>query len=118
MGISRELLCAWACRLFCVVAGAEESLVLPAWGALWVGGMENALADPASREELGVREETLSPALPLPLGNTTKPCSCRVMLLLQDSVLSTAGSQMVFGCQETGCQGSSDLGSGSPRNNY
>lgn len=76
--------------------------------------------DPASREELGVREETLSPALPLPLGNTTKPCSCRVMLLLvlQDSVLSTMGSQMVFGCQETGCQGSSDLGSGSPRNNY
>lgn len=46
MGISRELLCAWACRLFCVVAGAQESLVLPAWGALWVGGMENALAGP------------------------------------------------------------------------
>lgn len=48
------------------LAGCSVSWVLPARGALceWVG-WRMPQQDPASREELGVREETPSPALPL-----------------------------------------------------
>lgn len=59
---SKELPCAQALKEALYLGGGEEEPVLPRlWCVLVLGGLEKALA--GGREELGVREERLSPAL-------------------------------------------------------